>query len=211
MPTPARTRSAFTLIELLVVISIIGVLIALLLPALAVVRGSAQRVTCSSNLRGLGGVIEAYRGANLEKYPDARPMPEPIVTGSPASLPPLPGVLADTMPGAAETFHCPDDDIVYALSGSSYVYSSMIRGRTLDDVMSSGFVRFLGLTPSQILVLSDFDGEEGGSAIDLTTGGKVTIPKRHFRRNLLFADGHVGITIPDAAPITPTPTPSTTP
>lgn len=205
--SPSRPRRGFTLIELLVVVSIIAVLIALLLPALAAVRGTAKRVTCSSNLRGLGGVITAYTQSHSNLFPDARPMPEPIVTGSPASLEGLPTVIDDELAGAGQVFHCPDDDIVYDLSGSSYLYSTMIRGRTIEDVMSSGFVRFLGLTESQILVLSDFDGEDGGSAIDVTTGGTVTIPKRHFRRNLLFADGHVDITVPEAAPLPPDPTP----
>lgn len=55
-----RVSPGFTLIELLVVISIIGVLIGLLFPAMGLVRETAKRTTCRANLRSIGLGIAAY-------------------------------------------------------------------------------------------------------------------------------------------------------
>lgn len=178
------TIDGFTIVELLVVVGIIGVLIAMLLPAMSQAREQAKWLNCQSNLRQIGIHLEIYSqswkghiypphlGANL---PPQRRWPvhvfKPSVYNPPIMLCP-----ADLEPRAAHS---------YILNDHLFVHGVKFSTKNLG-----------GLTTSDVIVM----GEKKSDRDDYYMNERTDYPSRvEFYRhglkrgsNYLFLDLHVG-------------------
>jgi prepilin-type N-terminal cleavage/methylation domain-containing protein/prepilin-type processing-associated H-X9-DG protein len=100
-----RLRRGFTLIELLVVISIIGILVGLLLPAVQSAREAGRRTQCASNMRNVGLAILQYVNSK-NTFPPAGEFCEDATAQtslSSGTIDPTQSVIATYMPGFSGT------------------------------------------------------------------------------------------------------------
>ncbi len=171
---PCRS-AAFTLIELLVVIAVIGILAALLLPALSKSKERGRSTACLSNLRQVGLALQMYVQDHDNKMPvmyDALMSTNGVpLTNQP---PTIDGVLSNHL-GNARILMCPSDrKNFFALTGSSYAWNTLVNGQDAEhlQVFSIEF-------EAQNLPLV-FDKE--GFHASIGKGRGV---------NYLYADGHI--------------------
>jgi len=146
----ARWRPGLTLTELLVVLAIIGVLMALLLPAIHMARGSAYNTWCQNNLRQLGLAVIQFEGVNAN-YPtqghhDVLPFMEQAESRLTSASGQVPGYVFSLLMCPNENRRQPHSLTMGIMGaspgqfavGSNYAYS---RGRwRIDDASETPFV-----------------------------------------------------------------------
>lgn len=167
-------RRGFTLVELLVVCSVIGILLALLLPAVSMVRAASRRSQCQSQLHQIGLALDQYlesQGRN-GRFPHAAMMPSVTPT-----LPGISTVLSPHIGRNVEVFACPDDPRYFAAERTSYEYPvRRMAGKTRDQLRKR---RNGQLRPSgEVILLYDFEPVHGERGV----AGS---------RNAIYLDGHV--------------------
>ena len=163
---------AFTLIELMLVIAIIGILAALLLPAVSRTKELGRSAVCLNNLHQIGLGLQIYVQDNQNKLPI---MYDHATNGTPPAGPGINQVLLPYVSGVSNIFRCPSDNHgLFELTGSSYAWNNLLNGQDADRLQM--FTNAYQL--HQIFLV--FDKEK----FHLAHGD-------HRAINYLYADGHI--------------------
>jgi len=210
MPTP-RFAKAFTLIELLVVIAIIGILAALLLPALSSAKQRAWTTQCNSNLRQIGLGMKIFADENGELYPESGGyIPWDTIDTAPPDGSGKPSWMQQIVSYTQNTniYHCPANMLLAVGQQSDFDYFNGARAayiasdpdpanRHFDPVKSTSI-----LFPSAHVLSGDTadfatnDADKDDYTFNCVGGEGNGTPAMAWQvhskgQNILFDDGHV--------------------
>ncbi|MDD5598474.1 MAG: type II secretion system protein [Victivallaceae bacterium] len=193
-----RNKNRFTLIELLVVISIIGILAAMLLPALNKARKRARLSHCVSNLKQIGAAFTGYLDDYAGTFPDAAQKPSLELNYLPRIVD-----LLEKYAGSRNVFKCNEDvrpesdystdspdKTFFEAEGSSYEYSTRLAGRKLKGTFGRHHTR----SSAEIIVMFDYECfHKSSNLINFLQDEEDTIQvsSKGGSKNYLFADWHV--------------------
>lgn len=164
-------RAAFTLVELLVVVAIIGILAALMLPALSKSSERARVTVCRSNLSQLGVALRMY----LDEHGNRFPTMHNRVRGTNDAGLRTPEVVLKPQLGISRVWQCPSDRVrLFEETGSSYFWNNLLNGQPSDQVSLLG----LPMKDSRFPLFSDKTGFHSAMGT-----GRM--------QNHLYADGQV--------------------
>lgn len=169
---PRARAVAFSLVELLVTIAIIGILAALLLPALSRAKESGRATSCQGNLHQIGIALQLYVSENNNIMPTM--YDQSLGTNYQTNLATIDVVLSNQL-GSPYVLRCPSDTVeIFQQTGSSYSWNSLINGQKADQL------HLMGMSPALTRIPLVFDKQSFHAALG---------PGRS--QNYLYADGHI--------------------
>ncbi len=163
-----KTTRGFTVLELLVVVLIIGLLAALLFPALNRARAAAKTAQCLGNLRQIALAVQMYVNDSNGRLPVLQNR-----ASTTNAVPALDTVLLPYVAGKAGVFDCPADSRdLFTTTGTSYFWNFTVSGQDVGSLFSI----VGGSESTRVPLVSDKEGFH---------------PDIPDRVNILYADGHV--------------------
>ena len=216
LPAVSEGKSkAFTLVELLVVIAIIGVLLALLLPAVQNAREASRRTKCASNMRQVGLALRQYWMTHRGQFPLTTATSNPDATSGLYTGAWI-YTIAPYMEDVDAIRICPDDlsgDARIAKKLTSFALNGYFSSETKPNFLNAWKLKETAKTfvMFELSDAKDINGQPqlqndhvhsfdwfkpaniSAGKVFSAISGEVAVDRHHDYANYLYADGHVAL------------------